>query len=114
MNYQEINLEQGMPTMSMGRAMLGQYLRTARAGRIRVMKIIHGYGSSGKGGVIRLDVRRQLAEKKQAGEILDFVPGEDFSPFNATARRMVELVPALRKDRDFSRMNPGITLVLLK
>ena len=76
--------------------------------------IIHGYGSSGKGGVIRLDVRKQLAQKKQAGEIADFVPGEDFSPFNATARRMVELVPALRKDRDFSRMNPGITLVLLK
>ena len=86
---------------------------TARAGGVRVVKLIHGYGSSGAGGAIRADVHRQLAEKKAAGSIRAWVRGEDFSPFDADSRAILEACPPLRKDPDLIRQNHRVTFVLL-
>ncbi len=108
-----INLEAGMPTVEAARMRMNQGLRTARMGGIRLVKLIHGYGSSGRGGAIRRDVQTQLAAKRAKGEIRGFVPGEDFSAFDATARQMVDLDPAVARDIDYGRQNHGITMVLL-
>ena len=43
------------------------------------VKLIHGYGSSGKGGKIRLEVRAYLERQKARGKIRDYIPGERFS-----------------------------------
>ena len=102
-----------MPTMSMARARLGQYLRTARAGRIRVMKIIHGYGSSGKGGKIRTESRRYLTRLKEHGEIVNFLPGEKFSIFEDATRQAFARCDDLRRDADLDRYNNGVTFIVL-
>ena len=99
--------------MAEARIRLEQALRTAKARRVPVLKIIHGYGSGGKGGAIRQDARQLLEAKKRSGEIRGFVGGEDFSPFSAEARKILDLFPELSKDHDFSRGNDGITIVLL-
>lgn len=108
-----VNLESGMPTVEQARIKLEQALRTAKARRQTALKIIHGYGSSGKGGAIRRNVREILTRKRNAGQIRGFVAGEDFSPFDETARSIVLVCPELAKDRDYSRQNHGITMVLL-
>ena len=108
-----IDLEAGMPTVNVALARLGQSLRTARACGTRVVKVIHGYGSSGKGGAIRSAVRRDLAERRRTGQIRLFVPGDEFSPFYEDARQAVWLFPELAKDRDYARTNQGITIVVL-
>ena len=108
-----INLELGMPTVAIARQNLNQQLRTARAAGCRVVKLIHGYGSTGRGGAIKADTLRSLESKRAAGQIKAFVVGEDFSPFNATARAMLDLCPVLRRDPDLTRQNHGITMVLL-
>ena len=108
-----LNLEQGMPTVETARRRLEQGLRTARARRVAAVKIIHGYGSSGKGGKIKQDVRQALTQKKRANEIRDFVSGEDFSPFDPSARAILDQCPELRNDRDYTRGNHGITIVLV-
>ena len=46
----EFNLEAGMPTAVDAIRRLTSILSTQRALRTRVIKLIHGYGSSGKGG----------------------------------------------------------------
>lgn len=102
-----------MPTVEQARTRLNMALRSAVASRIRALKLIHGYGSSGKGGAIRADVLALLTRKKQAGQIKEFVPGEDFSPFDSRARAIVAACPFLAKDADYSRTNHGITVVLL-
>lgn len=107
------NLEQGRPTVEQARIRLDQALRSARAKRFKAVKLIHGYGSSGKGGAIRHDVQSALAAHQRAGRIKAFVPGEKFSPFYAEARLIVEKCPALLRDRDYSASNHGITIVLL-
>ena len=110
MECQIVNLEAGMPTVDMARTHLNMTLRSAKANRVKVLKLIHGYGSSGKGGAIRADVLAQLAQKKRAGQIKEFVRGEDFSPFDSA---IIDACPSLSRDIDYSRANHGITMVLL-
>ena len=57
-NYRIINLELTLPAVHDVPERISRELREARRHKIRVMKLIHGYGSSGKGGKLRLAVRR--------------------------------------------------------
>lgn len=113
MEVYQVNLEQNMPTVAQARIRLDQALRTARARQWKAVKLIHGYGSTGKGGAIRRLVHTELAARRKAGQIRAFVPGEEFSPFYPHARLLLETCPALQKDRDYAKTNHGITLVLL-
>ncbi len=108
-----INLEAGMPTVETARMRLIGELQTAKMTGNRVLKIIHGYGSTGKGGAIKAEVGRLLLQKKREGAIRDFVKGEDFTPFSPDGRRIVALVSSLGKDRDYARGNDGITIVVI-
>lgn len=108
-----INLEAGMPTVQTARTRLINGLQTARMTGSKTVKIIHGYGSSGKGGAIKRDTHIFLAEKQLSGAIKGYVKGEDFSPFSETSRRITTAAPDLKRDRDYDRGNDGITIVLL-
>lgn len=108
-----LNLEAGMPTVGAARQRLTQGLRTARAQGVQAVKIIHGYGSTGKGGAIRKDVQGYLAAQKRAGKLREVVPGDQFTPFEAAARNAIALCPELTRDADYVRYNSGITIVLL-
>lgn len=114
MNIPIINLEQGMPYADEAVRRMNVMLRSARTGGARAVKIIHGYGSSGTGGRIRTEVHRALAEKKQRGEIKEYVKGEEFSPFYESCRKALDVLPQLQNDRDYLRCNQGITIVVYK
>ena len=101
-----------MPTAEAARSRLSQELISARARGVKALKIIHGYGSSGKGGAIKREVHNLLNQKKRSGMIREYVAGEDFSPFGAAARRAIELYPQLSRDSDYSRGNDGVTIVV--
>ena len=108
-----VNLEQGMPTGDMAMTRLNQALSTARMSREKLLKIVHGYGSSGTGGVIKQRTRQLLGQKQRAGQIKGFVGGEEFSPFSPECRKLLDASPELSRDRDYNRGNPGITIVAL-
>lgn len=108
-----INIETGMPTVDQATHRLAGELIRARAQGAKAVKIIHGYGSSGVGGKLRVGIRAALAERKRRGEIKEAVAGEDWSIFDAGARRILDAYPDLNRDRDFERGNAGITIVLL-
>ncbi len=109
-----INLEQGMPYVDEALRRMSAGLRSARAGGVRAVKLIHGYGSSGSGGKIRTAVEDALAGKKRSGEIREYVRGEDFTPFHESCRKALDLVPELQNDKDYLRCNQGITIVILR
>ena len=108
-----VNREAGMPTVATAKSLLSQSLRTAKATGTHLVKLIHGYGSTGKGGAIRSAVRRELEERQRQGQILCYIPGDEFSPFYENARQAVYKYPELTKDRDYTRTNQGITIVVL-
>ena len=110
----EVNLERGMPTADQAVRQLTFYIHNSRAQGYEVLKIIHGYGSSGKGGRIRTASRRYLEEAVVQGRIAAYLPGERFSIFDDTARRAMQQYPQLRQDRDLDRENRGVTFVFLR
>ena len=114
MECQVVNLEAGMPTVEMARTHLNMALRSAKANRVKAPKLIHGYGSSGKGGRIRTASRKYLLAQQEKGRIAAVVPGERFTIFDETTRRALQQYPHLRQDRDLERENMGVTFVFMR
>lgn len=108
-----INLEDGLPTANQAEARLIAELGRARASGAKAVKLIHGYGSSGVGGKLRISIRQFLGAKKRRNTIKAFVSGEEWDIFNDGSRQLIEACPELSRDKDLGRGNAGITLVLL-
>ena len=109
----DLNLEEGMPTVeeAVGRMMIG--FQELRASGVRLVRVIHGYGSTGRGGKICVGVRKELSALKARRRIREFAAGEDFGPFSAESRLIAEKYPEAVRDPDYGRGNPGITVVML-
>jgi hypothetical protein len=112
-NVRVINLEENRPSVDEMNRRLAMELRNARHARVKVLKLIHGYGSTGVGGKLRGAVRAMLEHAKKRGEIRDFVQGDDFRISNEVTWAMLKLHPELKQDRDLGRENRGITVLLL-
>ena len=111
---QRFKVEAGLPTLDDARRMVIAEIKRARRAGARVLKIVHGYGSSGKGGVLCTGLRKSFRLRKKEALIRDFIPGEDFSIFNETTLTLLEAVPALRGDPDLGAINEGVTILWLK
>ena len=109
-----VNLEEGMPYVDEALEHLGKSLRRAKGSGCKVVKFIHGYGSSGKGGKIRQAVRRELARRLERGEVALVVPGERFSLFDPDTQQLMRRHFCVTRDSDMGRGNLGVTLVMLK
>ena len=107
------NIEKFMPTVYQAEILVKNNIETYRRKGIKAFKIIHGYGSTGKGGALRTGIRAYLAQLKKAKIIADFVPGEDFSVFNETTRKILDLDNSFRKDSDLDKMNAGVTIIVI-
>jgi len=108
------NVEADLPTLDQARRLVIEEIRRAKRDRVRVLKIIHGYGSSGTGGRLAVGLRKSFALRKKEGAILDAIPGEDFSIFQPRTMALLEAVPKLKGDLDLNQVNEGITIVWLK
>ncbi len=107
------NLEVGRPAANEGLLRLDFELARARRAGCAALKIIHGYGSSGVGGVLREVVQGALRRMVADGKLRAFVAGEDWRVSNETAWLILQNVPELKRDPDLGRGNPGISLALL-
>jgi hypothetical protein len=107
-----VNLKEGLPTLAEASARLDRELEAARRARVQVVKLIHGYGSSGVGGKLRHGLRARLADMERRGTIRGFFPGEEFDK-RGRAKPWLGQVPLLRNDADYGRSNPGVTLVIV-
>lgn len=108
------NVEAGLPALDEARRLVIEEIKRAKREGARVLKVIHGYGSSGKGGALCVGLRKSFGLRKKEGVIRDFVAGEDFTIFNGTVLALLEAVPELRADPDLSATNEGITVLWLK
>ncbi|MCR5340134.1 MAG: Smr/MutS family protein [Saccharofermentans sp.] len=109
-----INIEIGMPNSQEAMMTLNNRIYAERASGVRMVKIIHGYGSTGKGGTIRKVCRQKLLEYRRRWIIKDICSGEDLTPFSEEGRRFAEKYPEIRRDSDWGMGNPGVTIVAFK
>ena len=78
---------------------------------LRILKIIHGYGSSGKGGSTR-EVARNWCFRN-AGRFRGVINGEVYSSFETKTQDLRAEVGQY-EDPDIHSPNPGITVVWIK
>ncbi len=108
------NVEAQFPSLDEARRLVLEEIRRARREGVRVLKIIHGYGSSGKGGTLRVGLRKSFALRKKEKVIRDFIPGEDYSIFEDPVLALLQEVPDLNGDPDLNTLNEGMTVLWLK
>jgi len=108
-----VNLEDGMPTVEQARVRLNTELNIARKSGVRVLKIIHGYGSTGVGGDLRIALQATLRQMADRGEVRACIYGENWRKADESAWALLKHSPELKEDRDLGRGNRGITLVVL-
>ena len=69
------NVEAGLPTLDEARRLVIEEIKQAKRARARVLKVIHGYGSSGKGGALCFGLRKSFGLRKKEGVIKDCFRG---------------------------------------
>jgi hypothetical protein len=108
-----VNLKSDMPLVREAIQRLERECAKARGENTKLLKLIHGYGSTGAGGEIRIAVQNRLLEMAQGGQIAGCIFGEDWSRSNDAAWKILQSHPELKYDSDLGRRNSGITIVLL-
>lgn len=108
-----INLKEDNPSVDYALAVVELEIEKAFAGGVSVIKVLHGYGSHGRGGVILVALRARLRELKKQGKIRDFFGGDKWSYFTEPAKSILQLDKNIASDEDLGKANPGITLIVV-
>jgi hypothetical protein len=108
-----IDLEDGMPKVEEARLRMQRELQVARRQGYAAVKLIHGYGSSGVGGALRIELQKDLQRLAGAGSVRSFIAGEDWRISDEKAWELLKRYPEWKKDSDLGKANKGISIVLL-
>lgn len=92
---------------------LDREIAVARQQKHVLLKVIHGYGSTGAGGDIRIAVQRRLQELAGAGQIRSCIFGEDWAKSHDQTWKLLQAQAELKGDADLGKRNQGITIILL-
>lgn len=80
---------------------------------VKAIKVLHGYGSHGKGGLILVNLRKVLSLWKKQGKIKDFFGGDRWNMSDHTALEILNSDKTIYNDEDFNKFNPGITIIVV-
>ena len=107
----ELNLERGMPDAATAVRRLKDGLMSAKRQGVKAVVVIHGYGSTGVGGAIRVAVQKTLDEDQLRGLVRFWVGGTSWS------WRKKEALSVCKDLERFERRingNEGVTVVMLR
>ena len=107
-----VNLKEGQ-RLEQALAILEIEIESAKKEGIVAIKVLHGYGSHGKGGVIRKALIPLLAQWKKSKFILDYCGGDKWNLFDEDAKRILLKDKSIYNDCDIANSNPGITIIEL-
>lgn len=108
-----INVKSDSPTIDYALYLIDQEIKCCKATGTKAIVVIHGYGSHGKGGVIKDAIRRYLPDLKKKHIIEDFLGGEHWGDYNETKSHMCRICPDLILHENLSSLNSGVTVILL-
>ena len=112
MLYKTFNVKADNPTVELALANIEIEIDRCKVEGIKVLKIIHGYGSHGVGGEIKRNLQNWLWQKKRQGFIRDYVKGEEW-PTSPKSEKIKKYCPDVLGDMELYSINPGFTVVVL-
>ena len=89
-------------------------IEKAKKEGLTAIKVLHGYGSHGKGGAILLNLRRLLNQWKKSGYIKDFFGGDKWNMFDKSSMEILLKDKSIYGDEDLNKSNPGITIIYIQ
>ena len=107
----ELNLEYGSPTIPVAISNMKNALTTYKGKGYKAVIVIHGYGSTGVGGGIKVAVRKCLNENSMRGIVRMSVGGEDWIN---KKRSMLDICKDLESHERRIANNNGVAVVILK
>ena len=113
MPIKTVILKEGMPSVEQARARLSTEIQIARSNGVKVLKIVHGYGSTGAGGDLRIALQATLRQMAAEREIRDCIYGENWRTSNQRTWELLKQMPELKTDSDLGKINKGITIIVL-
>lgn len=114
MDYKQLNLKEDSPTVEQALAMFEIELERCKLEGVKVIKVLHGYGSHGKGGDICRNLRALCFKLKKEKKIKDFLLGNEWDLANQKCFDVVTNLKNYHDDNDLGTNNPGITFIVLK
>lgn len=108
-----VNLEDGMPKVEQARLRMQHELQIARKQGYAAVKLIHGYGSSGVGGALRIELQKELERLTKSTTIKCFIPGENWRISDEITWELLKHFPEWKQDSDLGKNNKGISIVQL-
>jgi len=106
----QVNIKADMPSVAGAKQrLIARIAETQRSGTA-VLKVIHGYGSSGVGGKLRVGLRKTLERLAAEGRLRRVVHGENWDIFDETTQGLLGDYAELSGDEDLGQHNAGITI----
>ena len=84
-----------------------------KKGGFKVMKIIHGYGSHGVGGAIKVAFLKKCQDLKNKKIIEDFVCCDKWTDKNVVRKIAINYCPDLLADSELYHLNAGCSIIIL-
>lgn len=109
--YSEINIKSEGQTVSLALSEFLIELDRAKFMDKKVIKVVHGYGSHGRGGEIKNNLHKLLEDLKHRKKIKDYIKGEKITK-NLMSGFFYDY-PFLALDPDIKNYNSGITIVIV-
>src|SRR4029077_13980440 len=98
-----IDWEGGMPKVEEARLRMQRELQVARQQGYAAVKLIHGYGSSGVGGSLRIELQKELQRLADAGGVRSYIAGEDWRVSQENTWEFLKRYPEWKRDSDLGR-----------
>ena len=110
----ELNLKRGGPTGDEAIEKFTRYLRRASEVGIKVIILIHGYGSSGEGGRIKWAIHDALENNYFSDRVDEYYFGEKVAYGSEAYHALLRRRPSLKSHlQHFKDGNAGMTVLLL-
>lgn len=106
-----LNLKENRASVEYALAVLEIEVERAKKSGEVAIKVLHGYGSHGRGGAISIAVKRQLQKWKKEGFIKDYFGGDCWNIFDHRTMDILQLDKSIYNDEDLGKSNPGISII---
>lgn len=108
-----VNLKDEIYTVDYAIKTIEIEIEQAKREGVVALKILHGYGSHGKGGAILRELRKMLPMWKHQGFIVNYFGGDKWSLFDEDSKVILNKDKSIFGDCDIDHGNPGITIIQL-
>lgn len=112
-DFQVINLKEFNQTEFQAIKELEIFIDLCKKADVKAIKIIHGYGSHGRGGAIQKAVLNFARSQLKLKKIKMFLLGNEWTIASEKALKVIYAAKSCYNDEDLNKLNPGITIILL-